>query len=397
MVGERGRRLAERERLLDEREARIEAREQRLDARERRLDERERRLAARERRDEPMGEADSVSEHGDQEQSDLRPTDPVPHGTFPLRIKFLSGKICRVNVAGHMRIERVKNLLEDVEGIPPDMQRLIFEGRQLEYDRTVADYGVSPKSVVHIVTRLTGDIGVWGAAENGPGAAVLRGVAPPTPAACAEVRATLLVGPLASANPPPPAAIAEPLLDAQQCDALCRAADAAIEAAEDASAAADGNSIALIGGAVKALLRQTPGVKGAATDWQVDLAADTIAAHVGAAALAGLKSALGAAAHRFVVRRVDAGAGVEAIPFHTDHARRTLQVPLNAPLIADHDDSGYMGGDVLYALEGGFLKLPRRRGHGVVHDGAVPHGVTPLLRGRRYGLCVLHDPNTNIE
>jgi hypothetical protein len=55
-----------------------------------------------------------------------------------------------------------------------------------------------------------------------------------------------------------------------------------------------------------------------------------------------------------------------------------------------------MGGEVVYAVDGGFLKLPRRRGHGIVHDGAVPHGVTPLLRGRRYGLCVLHDPN-NIE
>jgi hypothetical protein len=63
---------------------------------------------------------------------------------------------------------------------------------------------------------------------------------------------------------------------------------------------------------------------------------------------------------------------------------------------ADDDGSGYVGGEVMYAVEGCFLKLPRRRGHGVVHDGAVPHGVTPLLRGRRYGLCVLHDPN-NIE
>jgi hypothetical protein len=265
----------------------------------------------------------------------------------------------------------------------------------LNDDRTVAECGISPTSTLVLVFRLSGDIGVWGAAENGPGAAVLRGMVPPTPAASAEVRAALLTGPLAAANPPAPAAIAEPLLDAQQCDALCRAADAAIEGAVSVRPTAGGDAVSLDGGAVKVLLRRTPGIKGAATDWQVELASDTIAAHVGAATVAGLKSALGAAAHRFVVRRVDAGAGTEAIPFHTDYARRTLQVPLNAPLVAvNDDDSTYVGGEVVYAVEGGFLQLPRRRGHGVVHDGAVPHGVTPLLRGRRYGLCVLHDPNT---
>jgi hypothetical protein len=139
-------------------------------------------------------------------------------------------------------------------------------------------------------------------------------------------------------------------------------------------------------------LYRTPGVKGPAIDWQVNLTSKAIESHVGAAALAGLKSALGAVAHRFVVRRVDAGAVVEAIPSHTDYARRTLQVPLYAPLTIAGGGSGYVGVEVMYAVEGGFLKLPRRRGHGVVHDGAVPHGVTPLLLGRRYGLCVLHDP-----
>jgi hypothetical protein len=292
-----------------------------------------------------------------------------------------------------MRIARVKFLLWLSDDIPPDQQRMVFDGRQLDDDRTVADYELSPDSKVHLVLRLRGDIGVWGAAENGPGAAVLRGVAPATPTACAEVRAALLVGPLAAANPPAPAAVVELLLDAQQCDALCRAADAAINTAENASATVGGDAVSLVGG-VKVLLRRTPGVTGAATDWQVELASDTIAAHIGAATVACLKSALGAAAHRFVVRRVDAGAGVEAISFHTDHARRTLQVPLNAPLVAADNGSGYVGGEVIYAVEGGFLKLPRRRGYGVVHDGAVPHGVTPLLRGRRYGLCVLHDPNT---
>jgi hypothetical protein len=453
MTEERERHLDERERRLDERERRLDEREARS---ERRLAE-QRLLAARERRDDggegeayveqrewsdvthrvPIDTADGIfylcldpfmtvdalkakierivgipkadqrlevddtclddaaatlQSCGVDREATLHLTDLVPQSRFPLSMRSLTGKIYQVNAAGHMRITRVKFLVWLSSGIPPDQQRVIFDGRQLHDDRTVADYGLSPDSKVHLVLRLRGDIGVWGAAENGPGAEVLRGAAPPTPAACAEVRAALLVGPLAAANPPAPAAMADPLLDAQQCDALCRAADAAINTAENASATVGGEAVSLDGAAVKVLLRRTPGVKGAATDWQVELASHTITARVGVAAVAGLKSALGAAAHRFVVRRVDAGAGVEAIPFHTDYARRTLQVPLNAPLAA-RDGSGYVGGEVVYAVEGGFLKLPRRRGYGVVHDGAVPHGVTPLVRGRRYGLCVLHDPN----
>jgi hypothetical protein len=334
-----------------------------------------------------------VEENSTLHLTDLADVAAVPNRKFPLHIRTLTEETIQVNVAGHMRIERVKFLVWLRSDIVPEQQRLIFAGKQLEEGRTVADYRLSPGAVLHVVMRLGGDIGVWGAAENGPGAQVLRGVAPPTAAACVEVRASLLTGPLAAADPPVPAAIAEPLLDARECEALCRAADAAITAAETASVAAGCDAVALDGGATKVLLRRTPGVKGAATDWQVELTPHTVAAHVGAEALAGLKSALGAVAHRFVVRRVDAGTGVEAIPFHTDYARRTLQVPLNAPLVGDNC-GGYVGGDVVYAVEGGFLKLPRRQGHGVVHDGAVPHGVTPLLRGRRYGLCVLHDPHS---
>jgi hypothetical protein len=273
------------------------------------------------------------------EGATLHLRDLVPHSSmFPVSIKSLNGSTCQVNVAGDMRIARVQFLLWFTIGAPPDQQRLIFKGKQLEELRTVAECGLSPDSTVHLVLRLRGDIGVWGAAENGPGAAVLRGVAPPTPAACAEVRVALLTGPLAAANPPAPVAVEEPLLDALACDALCRAADAAIETAENASAAARRDAVFLHGGAVKVLLRQTPGIEGAATDWQVELASDTVVTYVGAVALAGLKLALGAAALRFVVRRVDAGAGVEAIPFHTDYARRTLQVPLNEPLAAADDD-----------------------------------------------------------
>lgn len=73
-----------------------------------------------------------------------------------IKVKTLTGKEIELDIEPTDRVDRIKEKVEEKEGIPPPQQRLIFAGKQMNDEKTASEYKVVGGSVLHLVLALRG-------------------------------------------------------------------------------------------------------------------------------------------------------------------------------------------------------------------------------------------------
>lgn len=78
------------------------------------------------------------------------------NGQYSIFVRTLTGKTLTLDVEKDYSMQTVKQKISEIEGIPTENMRLIYGGKQLEDDKTLADYEVGKEATIHLVLRLRG-------------------------------------------------------------------------------------------------------------------------------------------------------------------------------------------------------------------------------------------------
>jgi ubiquitin C len=333
-------------------------------------------------------------------------------------------------------INEVKHMIQDKEGIPPDQQRLICNGKQLEDHQKLSYYNVSNNSIIHLVlkldalpragsrrifvTTLTGKkipldvlpndtinevkhmiqdkegippdqqklvcnhrlledhqkLSYYNVSNNSSIHLVLdlRGgcVASPVPALFGE----------GNEHWPGIEFLTEPRridgASALEARALINQLGGSLTHLPKChfrpvlDAGACGKLTQFLDVHAKACVATADSL-----DLRLTLTEEDLVALIGAAAVNAMASTFGGPFDTIKLRRVVAS--MQCLAFHCDFSKRTMQIALTG-------DDNYEGGRLVFATADGFVQPSRPQGSATIHVNSIVHGVTALQRGVRYGL-----------
>lgn len=107
-----------------------------------------------------LGKCRTSASYGIQKEATLYLISKLKGG-MQLFLRTLTGATITLDVEPSDSILSVKRKIQRTEGIIPEEQRLICAGRLLADDKTLADYKIEKESVIHLVLKLRGGMGIF--------------------------------------------------------------------------------------------------------------------------------------------------------------------------------------------------------------------------------------------